>query len=133
MVKSQGKNLFQNLAKKIGLSVYGGTIRKEINEEYKCVTENWMREIFDDRVKEWFPLKNSRVIVKSEDDERVDDYDKTKSIKTRTSRFGSNSLSNSERLMKKVFREIDGFYINNIYYGDTDSGCIHKKLLAYFS
>ena len=45
---SPGKNLLQNLAKKIGLSVYCGNIRKDINEEYKCVTENWMKENFDD-------------------------------------------------------------------------------------
>ena len=38
--KSQGKDLLQNLAKKIGLSVYGGNIGKNINEEYKCVTES---------------------------------------------------------------------------------------------
>ena len=76
LFKSQGKDLLQNLAKKIGLSVYGGNIRKDINEEYKCVTENWMRENFDDRVKEWFPLKNGNLIVKLEDDEGVDDYDK---------------------------------------------------------
>ena len=48
LFKSQGKDLLQNLAKKIGLSVYGGNIRKDINEEYKCVTENWMKENFDD-------------------------------------------------------------------------------------
>ena len=46
------KILFQNLAKQIGLSVYGGRIRKDINEVYKCVTETWMRENFDDTVKE---------------------------------------------------------------------------------
>ena len=63
LFKSQGKDLLQNLAKKIGLSVYGGNNRKDINEEYKCVTENWMRENFDDRVKEWFPLKNGNLIV----------------------------------------------------------------------
>ena len=38
--KSQGKDLLQNLAKKIDLSVYGGNIGKDIKEEYKCVTEN---------------------------------------------------------------------------------------------
>ena len=54
LLKSHGKDLLQNLAKKVGLSVYGGNIRKDINEEYKCVTENWMREKFDDRVKECF-------------------------------------------------------------------------------
>ena len=29
--------------------------------------------------------------------------------------------------MNKVFHEIDGFYSNKIYYGDTDSGFVHKK------
>ena len=29
--------------------------------------------------------------------------------------------------MNKVFHGIDGFYSNCIYYGDTDSGYIHKK------
>ena len=75
LFKSQVQHLLQSLAKKIELSVYGGNIRKDINEEYKCVTENWMRENFDDRVKEWFPLKNGSLTVKIEDDEGVDDYD----------------------------------------------------------
>ena len=127
LFKSQGNDLLQNLAKKIGLSVYGGNIGKDINEEYKCVTENWMRENFDDRVKEWFPLKNDNLILKLEDDEGVDDYDKSKSINTMPSHFGSYILSHSKRLMNDVFREIDGFYSNIIYYTDTESGDIHKK------
>ena len=127
LFKSQGKELLQSLAKKIGLSVYGGNIRKDINDEYKCVTENCLRENFDDRIKEWFPLKNGNFIVKLEDDEGVDDFDKAKSINTMPSHFGSNILSHSKRLMNNVFREIDGFHSNNIYYGDTDSGYIHKK------
>ena len=44
LCKKQGKDLLQNLAKKIGLSVYGGNIRKDINEEDKCVTKNWMKK-----------------------------------------------------------------------------------------
>ena len=89
LFKSQGKDILQNLAKKIGLSVYGGNIRKDINEEYKCVTEAWMIENFDDRVKQWFPLKNGNLIVKLQDDEGVDDYDKAKIINTMPSHFGS--------------------------------------------
>ena len=127
MFKSQGKDLIQNLANKIGLSVYGGNIRKDINEEYRCVTENWMGENFHDRVKEWFPLKNGNLIVKLEDDEGVDDYDKAKSMNTMPSHFGSYILSHSKRLMNKVIKEIDGFYNNIIYYTDTDSLYIHKK------
>ena len=127
MFKSQGKELLQNLAKKIGLSVYGGEIRKDIIEEYKCVTENWMRENFDDRIKEWFPLKNGNLIVKLEDNEGVGDFDEAKSINTMLSHFGSYILSHSKRLMNYVIEEINGFYNNNIYYTDTDSLYIHKK------
>ena len=43
------------------------------------------------------------------------------------SHFGRLILSHSKRLMNKVFRVIDGFYSNRIYYGDTDSGYTHKK------
>ena len=71
---SHGKDLLQNLCKKIGLSVYGRKIRKDIDEEYKCVTDTWMKENFDDRVKEWFPLENGNLIVRLEDDEGVDDF-----------------------------------------------------------
>ena len=127
LFKSQGKDLLQNPAKKIGLSVYGGKIRKDINEEYKCVTENWMKEYFDDRVKEWFPLKNGNLIVKLEDDEGVDDYDKAKSVNTMPSHFGSYILSHSKRLMNDVIKKIDGFYNTINYYTDTDSLYIHKK------
>ena len=86
-----------------------------------------MTENFDDRVKEWFPLKNGNLIVKLEDDEGVDDFDKAKSINTMPSHFGSYILSHSKRLMNSVINQIDGFYNNNIYYTDTDSIYIHKK------
>ena len=105
LVISQGKDLFHNLSKNIGISVYGGNIRKDINEEYKCVTENWMRENFDDRVKEWFPLKKGILVVKLED-EGVDDYDKAKSVKTMPSHFGSYILSHCKRLMNEVITQI---------------------------
>ena len=86
-----------------------------------------MRENFDDRVKEWFPLKNGNLIVKIEDDEGVDDFDKAKSVNTMPSLFGSYILSHSKRLMNDVIKKIDGFYNNSIYYTDTDSLYIHKK------
>ena len=109
MFKSQGKDLLQNLAKKIGLSVYGGSFRKDINEEYKCVTETWMMENFNDRVKEWFPLNNGKIIAKLEDDEGVDIYDKAKSTNTMPSHFSSCVLSHSKRLVNDVNKQIGGF------------------------
>ena len=77
-------------------------------------------------------LENGNIIVKFEDDERVDDYDKAKSKKTMPSHFGSFILSHSKRIMKDVIRQINGFHSNNIYYGDTDSGYIHKKYWSTF-
>ena len=127
LIKSQGNDLLQKLAKKIGLSVHCGNIRKDINEDYKCVTESSMRKIFDDRVKEWFPLKNGNLIVKLENDEGVDDFDKAKSVKTMPSHFGSCILSQSKRLMNDVSTQVGGFYKNSIYYTDTDSLYMDKK------
>ena len=98
-----------------------------MNEEYKCVTETWMRENFDDRVKEWCPLKKCNLVVKSEDDKGVDDYDKAKSVNTMPSHSGNYLLSHSKRLMNNVIKQIGGFYITCVYYTDTDSLYIHKK------
>ena len=50
--KAQRIDLLQSLAKKIGLSVHAVNNRIDIYEVNKCVTETWMTENFDDRVKE---------------------------------------------------------------------------------
>ena len=47
-----------------------------------------MKEIFDDRMTEWFCLKIGNSIVKLHDDEGVDDYDRAKSISKKPSHFG---------------------------------------------
>ena len=75
-----------------------------------------MRESFDDRVKEWFPLKNGNLIVNLEDDEGVDVYDQAKSINTMPSHFGSYISSHSKRLMNEVINQLGGFYKNSSYY-----------------
>ena len=84
--------MLQILAKKNGLSVYGGKTGKDLNDEYKCITEFWMSEKFDDKVKDWFPLKNGNLIVKKEDDKGVDDYGKAKSVSTMPSHFIGKSI-----------------------------------------
>ena len=113
-IKSQGKDLLHSLVKKIGLTVYGGSTRKDVNEENKCVTENWMRENFDDRVKEWFSVKNGNLIVILQNDESVDGYAKAKSVKTIKSHFGSFILSHSEKLKNEVSNQIGGFHNKSI-------------------
>ena len=46
---------------------------------------------------------------------------------TLPSQLGAFILSNSKRIMNNFIREINGFYNNSIYYGDTDSLYIKKK------
>ena len=41
--------------------------------------------------------------------------------------LGAFILSNNKRNMNNFIREINGFYNNSIYYGDTDSLYIEKK------
>ena len=78
-------------------------------------------------LKNGFLSKNGNLLLKLENDGGFVDYDKAQSKNTMPSHFGSLILSHSKRFLNKVFREIDGFYSNCIYYGDTDSGYIHKK------
>ena len=69
--KKQGKDLLQTLAGKIANSVYDRNIRRVVN----CVTQHWINENYDDRVKKRKPLKNGNLIVKLEDVAGVDDVD----------------------------------------------------------
>ena len=65
--------------------------------------------------------------MKLEDDKRVDDYDKAKSVITMPSNFGSSILSHSKRMMNDVIKQIGVFYDSSFYYIDTDSLYIHQK------
>ena len=73
LYKKQGKNLLKTLAKKITNSMYGGKIRQDVNDQFRCVTEDWMRHNYDCRAKEWWPMKSGFLIDKLEDDVGVDD------------------------------------------------------------
>ena len=86
-----------------------------------------MRENSDDRAKEQIPVENGNLIVKLQNDEGVDHFDKAKLIKAMPSHFSSYSLSHSKKLMNEVGNQIGGFHKNTIYYGVTDSVYIHKK------
>ena len=75
LIEAEGKDLLQNPIKKIGLSVHGGNVRKDIKEENYCVTESWMNEVLNDSVKKIL-VTNGILIVKLEDDKGADNYDK---------------------------------------------------------
>ena len=124
--KEENKTLLQTLIKKVSNSVYGGCIRKDIEESYKCVTQNWMKNENDDSLIEWFPLKNGNIMVKIKDKEGVDDEGTSKKVNSQPCQLGSFILSHSKRLMNDVMSALDGFKNNKIYYGDTDSVYIHN-------
>ena len=78
--KKEEKDLLSKLVEKIVNSVNGGNIRCDVNDQYICIIVKWMKENYDCRVKEWWPMKNGNLIVKLEGDAGVDDQDNAKSI-----------------------------------------------------
>ncbi len=125
--KNQGKNILQLMAKDSVNGIFGGCIRQDITENYKCVTENWMNNEYDDRVKNYFPLENGNYMVNIVDHKGIDDNGISKKINSQPFHLGSLILSHSKRLMNDVVLTLDGFKNNKIYYGDTDSVYIHKN------
>ena len=86
-----------------------------------------MKTEYDDRVKEYIPLKNGNYLVNVKDHNGVDDNGVSRKVNSQPFQFGSLILSHSKRLMKDVILAVDGFENNKIYYGDTDSVYIHKN------
>ena len=119
--KKQGKNILQLMCKDTVNGGYGSCIRQDINENYKCVTENWMNTEYDDRVKNYIPLENDNYMV------NIVDHEGIMKINSQPFQFGSMILSHSKRLMNDVILTLDGFKNNKIYYSDTDSVYIHKN------
>ena len=125
--KKQAKDLLHTLVEKNAVLIYGGNIRWDVNDHFKCVAENWMRGNFDERVEEWWPMKNIFLIVELENDAGVDDQDIAKSIIEMPCPLDIFIWGHSKRLMNKVVREVDGFYSKRIFYAETDSSYIHEK------
>ena len=71
--KDENKTFLQTITKKVSNSVNGCCIEKDIDECYKCVTQSWMKNEYDESLIEWFSLKNGNIMVKIEDKESVDD------------------------------------------------------------
>ena len=87
-IKNKAKNCYKLCLKKINHSAYDGNIRWDVNGQFICVTENWMRKNYDDRFKECSPMKDGEVIVVLEDDNGVDDPHMAKSINRRPCHLG---------------------------------------------
>ena len=123
--KDEKNDLMQALVKLIMNSLYGVQIRKDINESYHCKSETWMKTDFDENVLDYWRLPNGNYILKVKRDDGLDDDCDIKN--TLPAVLGTFILSNSKRVMNNFMREINGFYNNSIYYGDTDSLYIEKK------
>ena len=80
---------------------------------------------YDDIVLVYWRLQNSIYIVKLKKNDGLDGDNDVKN--TLPSHLGAFVLSNTKRNMTTFIREINGFYINSIYYGDTDSLYVEKK------
>ena len=107
--KEESKTLVQTLTEKVSNSVYGGCIRRNIEESYKCVTQNWMKNEYDDSVVEWFPLKNGNIMVKKEDKECVYDKGISKEFISQPCHLGLVILSHWKWLMNDVILALEEF------------------------
>ena len=86
-----------------------------------------METEYDDRVREYIPLKNRNYLVNVKDHDGVDDIGVSKKVNSQPFQFGSLTFSHSKRLMNDVILALDGFKNIKIYYGDTGTLYIHKN------
>ena len=123
--KDEHNDLMQGLVKLIMNSMYGVQIRKDIDQSYKCKSRHWMETEYDENALDYWKLPNGNYIVKLKKDDGLESDNDVKN--TLPSHLGAFILSNSKRNMNNYIREINGFYNNSIYYGDTDSLYLEKK------
>ena len=106
-------------------SAYGVQKQKDIIESFYCTSETWMKTEYDEKVLDFWKLPNENYFLRMRKDEGLNDNCDIKNILP--AHLGAFILSNSKRVMNNFRGEINGFYNNSIYYGDTDSLYIRKK------
>ena len=84
-----------------------------------------MKTEFDENILDYWKITNGNYIVNMKKDDGLDDDCDIKN--TLPAVLGAFILSKSKRIMNNFIRELNGFYNNSIYYGDTDSLYIEKK------
>ena len=128
--KDEGNDLMQGLVILIENNLYSVRIRKDMNEFYQCKSEHWIQTEYDDSVLDYWKLRNGIFSVKRKKDDGLNGDNDVKN--TLPSQFGGFKLSNYRRFVNNFIREINGFYCNSIYYGDTDSKYFEKKIMGCF-
>ena len=101
--KDEHNDLMQRLVKLFMNSLYGVQIRKDIDQSYKCKSQNWMETEYDDKVLDYWKLPNVNYIVQLKKDNGLDNDKDVKN--TLPSQLGAFVLSNSKRIMKNFDRD----------------------------
>ena len=89
-----------------------------------------MKTEFDENVLDYRRLLNGNYIVKMRKGDGLDDDCDIKN--TLPAVLAAFILGNSKRIMNNFIGEINGFYINSMYYGDTDGLYIEKNFGMYW-
>ena len=87
-----------------------------------------MKTEYNENVLHFWKLQNENFIIKITKDEALDDDRFIKNALP--AHLGAFILSNSKRIMNNSIREINSFFNNSIYYGDTDCLYLEKKILG---
>ena len=98
--KEEQYDLMQGLIKLIMNSLYGVQIRRDIDQCYKCKSQQsqqWMETEYDDNVLDYWRLPNGNYIVKLKKDDGLDGDNDVKN--TLPSHLGAFILSNSKRII----------------------------------
>ena len=88
-----------------------------------------MHTEYDDNLLDYWKLAKGNYTLKLKKDDGLDGDNDVKD--TKPSHLRSFFLDNSQKFMKNFVREIGDFYNSNLYYGDTESICIGKKVLNF--
>ena len=127
--KEENNGNLQLLIKLIMNSLYGDFLRKGILESYQCKSEMWMMTEYDERVLDYQKINHRNYIVKTKDDEGL--QDEVKKANTLPLQLAVFFLSNSKRIMNNFIHAIDGFYTNDVFYTETDSLYIENKHMSF--
>ena len=121
----KSNDLTQNFVNFFMHSIYGVQIRKDNSELYKCKSQNWIETEYKGKALDYWRLPNGNYVVIFEKPGGLDaDNDEKNAL---PSHLGAFFLSNSERIMNNIIREINGFHMNSINYGDADSLYFEEK------
>ena len=116
----------QLLVKLLMNSLYSEQITKDIEENFACISEAWMMTEYDEQVEGYWRISHGNYIVKMIDDPGLED--EVKKLNTMPLHLSAFVLTISKRFMNSYIQAINGFFTNDVYFGDTDSLCIESKL-----